>query len=63
MVCKYEDVFLDELPGIVESASMRGYCKYEYEESTLEGGGCGLSGWHHLISCLAMFRLMFMFCV
>ena len=47
VVCKYKDVFLDELPGIVESASMRGYCKYEYEESTLGragGGGGGAVG-------------------
>ena len=43
VVCKYEDVFLDELPGMMEYESMRGYCKYEYEESTLGGGG-GVGG-------------------
>ena len=41
VVFKYEDVFLDELPRIMEYASMRGYCKYEYEDSAQGGGGGG----------------------
>ena len=27
------------------------------------GRGCGWSGWHHLLSCLAMFMFIFIFVV